>query len=89
VSIVRTLSLVFVALAIAGGCGFFSMERYYQQALPRVLDVKTGHIFPRNNHGVIVYYSSHEINVLRITFGGGAISGLLGGLLWSWCERKR
>ena len=75
-------------VAIVCACGFFSMSRYYQQALPRSAAPKNGHVYPRNNHGVIVYYSRRDKLIEDGLFYTGFILALVGGLLWKTSENQ-
>jgi hypothetical protein len=85
----KLLASIRIIMMVISGCGFFSMERYYQQSLPRTPDQTTGHVIPKNNHGVIVYYSQRELLVTNGLFFGGAAFGLIGGLLWRKQERRK
>jgi hypothetical protein len=84
----KFLSTILIIMAIVCGCGFFSTERYFQGTLPRSLDEKSGHIYPKNNHGVVVYYSLRELCIVDGLFFGGAAIGLIGGVLWRRQEKN-
>lgn len=85
----KLVASILIAMMVISGCGFFSMEQYYQQALPRAPDEKSGHVIPKNNHGVTVYYSQRELLITNGLFFGGAAFGLIGGLLWRKQERRK
>ncbi|WP_157503977.1 MULTISPECIES: hypothetical protein [Luteibacter] len=67
--------------AFLGGAGFMVAEYEFQQTLPRKPDEKSGHVNPRNNHGVVVYYTDGEMRTSGGLFGGGMVVGLVGALL--------
>lgn len=55
------LADVLIVVALCGPLYGFALERSYQMSLPRSPELKTGHVIPRNNHGVVVYYSEDEV----------------------------
>jgi len=70
-----------VLIAISGPIYALALERSYQASLPRSPEPTTGHVIPRNNHGVVVYYSEEEVSGLRYLWMGGALIGIVGGLI--------
>jgi len=70
----------FICVALCGA-GFLTAEYYFQRTLPREPDERTGHVIPRNNHGLVVYYTDTEMWISRGFFSGGFVFGVIGGLL--------
>ncbi len=70
-----------VLVAISGPLYALALERSYQVSLPRSPEPTTGHVIPRNNHGVVVYYTESEVSQLRNLWMVGALIGIVGGLI--------
>lgn len=70
-----------VIVGLSGPLYGFALERSYQVSLPHSPEPTTGHAIPRNNHGVVVYYTESEVSQLRNLWVGGGLIGLLGGLI--------
>ena len=80
------LADVLIVVALCGPLYGLALERSYQVSLPRSAEPQTGHVIPRNNHGVVVYYSEDEVSQLRDLWMGGALVGIVGGLIHKYSK---
>lgn len=76
-ALAHTLMLV----GLSGPLYGLVLEWKHQASLPRSPEPQTGHVIPRNNHGVVVYYSEAEVSQLRNLWLGGMLIGGVGGLV--------
>ena len=50
---------------------------HYAETRPRVRNPTTGHIYPLNTHGSVVYLTLTDWNILYGTLGAGAVGAFL------------
>ena len=80
------LAYTLMLIGICGPLCGLVLEWNYQASLPRSPELKTGHVIPRNNHGVIVYYTEAEVSQLRNLWLGGMLIGAVGGLVQKYSK---
>lgn len=67
-------SFVVFVIGIAGYFGYSTHYKYWNPTSP---DSRTGHIYPHNDHGTVVYLNEKELLTIQV-LDGAMWTGMLG-----------
>ena len=74
----RFIKVVVVFLMMSWAVTLFGLYEYYLKTCPRVADQESGHIYPLNNHGYVVYLTFREKWAMDFPWLFGAAAFVLG-----------
>jgi hypothetical protein len=83
----KALAYALALMCVISGCLAFGLPYHYAATRPRTPTPSEGRVLPMANHGVVVYLTDAEDQMLFVYFLACTLSGIFSGLLLSTVRR--